>query len=75
MHITTLILNKHEVRISFNIIYLRKSCISPSQLIYLAAFVAAIQTLFCWDACSGKNRYIMDTYMSMSQVKKTEEML
>lgn len=39
MKITTLILNKQKVRISFNIIFLRKSCISPSQLIYSAVFV------------------------------------
>lgn len=39
MKITILILSKQKVRISFNIIYLRKNCISLSQLIYLAAYV------------------------------------
>ena len=71
MQTTTLILNKQKVRILFNIIYLKKSCISPSQLINLAAFAL----LLFKDSSGGmhvveKNRYIMDTYMIMSQVKR-----
>ena len=42
MQTTTSILNKQKVRISFNIIYFSKNCISPSQLIYLAAFVLVL---------------------------------